>query len=312
VTQFLWDTSHYDGPLSVATLRTAHAQGIVGLTHKVGEGTGGDDPLDGPVLANARDAGIPLLGGYHVVRSGPVGPQVDALLALADRDEPWWRTWPGWFWQVDLERWPTDPVPAATGIAFGRELRRRTGRVVAMYASRGQYGDQLAGWTADDGPLWNARYVSGEGDFREIYPGDKSAGWAPYSGREPDFLQYSSRATIAGVTTSDASAYRGTLEQLTALLTGGAAMTSPNPVEIDALSILTGLAHGVEKVTVHDRDGVLLLSPYYARIAAEVAKNIPAVVVDAAAVAAALARNAEFMAAVAKAVNDDAARRLAQ
>ncbi len=112
MTQYLWDTSHYDGPLSVATLRTAHAQGIVALTHKVGEGTGGDDPLDGSVLANARDAGIPLLGGYHVVRSGPVGPQVDTLLALADRDEPWWRSWPGWFWQVDLERWPNDNVPA--------------------------------------------------------------------------------------------------------------------------------------------------------------------------------------------------------
>lgn len=219
MTQFLWDTSHFDGPLSRATLATAKARGIVALTHKVGEGTGGDDPLDGTVLAAARDAGIALLGGYHVVRSGPVGPQVDELLALADRDEPWWRRFPGWFWQADLERWSYDQVPAETGIQFAEELRARTGKVVVLYASRGQYGDQLRAW---DGPLWNARYVSSSvTDFKRLYPGDGWVGWSSYSGREPDFLQYSSSATIAGVTTCDISAYRGTLAELTALLTGG-------------------------------------------------------------------------------------------
>ena len=311
MTQYLWDTSHYDGPLSVATLRTAHAQGIVALTHKVGEGTGGDDPLDGSVLANARDAGIPLLGGYHVVRSGPVGPQVDTLLALADRDEPWWRSWPGWFWQVDLERWPNDNVPAATGIAFGQELRRRTGRVVVLYASRGEYGDQLRAW---DGPLWNAQYVDRGGlDFRRLYPGDSWVGWSAYSGREPDFLQYSSSATIAGVTTSDISAYRGTLAELTALLTGGDDMltTAQDNALAEIWAAVKGLRDGADApaTSTHPAGPVWLVTRVEAIEAAVAAVVAPQV--DASAVAAALAGNAAFLAALATAVNDDAARRLA-
>jgi hypothetical protein len=316
MTQFLWDTSHYDGPLSRATLALAHAQGIVALTHKVGEGTGGDDPLDGSVLGNARDAGIPLLGGYHVVRSDPVGPQVDDLLALADRDEPWWRTFPGWFWQVDLERWPTDQVPATTGIAFGRELRQRTGSVVAMYASRSQYGDQLSAW---DGPLWNAHYVSGAGDFRALYPGDawrptmvggSRGGWAAYSGREPDFLQYSSSATIAGVTTCDISAYRGTLAELTALLTGGPDM--PLRDDPDFLALIKRvealyLNHPTADFQIPgERAPRHEMNALGAALAAK-----PVAAVDAAAVAAALAADAGFLASLAKAVNDDAAKRLA-
>jgi protein-disulfide isomerase-like protein with CxxC motif len=39
-------------------------------------------------------------------------------------------------------------------------------------------------------------------------------------------LQYTSKATIAGRTTCDANAFRGTLAQLTALLTGGHAVTT--------------------------------------------------------------------------------------
>ena len=231
MTVFGWDSSHYDGTLTRATLVRARDEGIGFFTHKIGEGAGGDDPGDATALAAARDAGITVIGGYHVVRSGPVSPQVDALVSLADRDEPWWRDFPGWFWQVDLERWPYDRVSASTGIAFGQALRDRTGRLVVMYASHGQYGDQLSGW---DGPLWNADYVSHPADgFRDMYPGDDwtplhgswRGGWSPYSGQTPTFLQYTSSAVIAGLTTSDANAYRGTLAELTALVTGEEAMS---------------------------------------------------------------------------------------
>jgi hypothetical protein len=38
----------------------------------------------------------------------------------------------------------------------------------------------------------------------------------------------------------------------------------------DALNILTGLANGVDEVTVHDKDGRLSLLPYYDKVAAKV------------------------------------------
>lgn len=228
MTVFGWDASHYDGTLTRAILGRARAEGIGFFTHKIGEGTGYDDPGDLTALAAARDAGLEFIGGYFVPRStAPVAAQVDACLRLADRDEPWWRSFPGWCWQVDLERWTYDNVPAAVGVEFARQLRARTGRLVVLYASHGQYGDQLAGW---DGPLWNADYTArAAGGFAGMYPGDSwrpphgswLGGWAAYSGREPTFLQYTSSATIAGLTTCDANAYRGSVEQLRGLIKGG-------------------------------------------------------------------------------------------
>src|SRR5262245_42966490 len=127
MTVFGWDASQFDGLLSRETLARARAEGIVFFTHKIGEGTSIDDPNDLTAPAAARDAGIEFIGGYGVVRTGDVAAEVDHLLQLADRDEPWWRTFPGWFWQVDLERWPYDDVSAATGIAYAGLLRQRTG-----------------------------------------------------------------------------------------------------------------------------------------------------------------------------------------
>lgn len=218
MTQFGWDGSHYDGLLSTAILARAKDEGIAFFTHKVGEGTSYDDPNDLTALAAARNAGIECIGGYYVVRTGAVDPQVDNCLALADRDEPWWRDWPHWAWQVDLERWPYDNVAAATGVAFAKRLRDRSRKPVLLYASKGQYGDELTGW---NGPLWNANYTSrAASGFKAMYPGDGGAGWAAYSGQIPVLWQFTSSATIAGLTTCDANAFRGSYDQLKALFRG--------------------------------------------------------------------------------------------
>lgn len=229
MTQFGWDASHYDGLLSTAILTTARAEGVAFFTHKIGEGLSDTEGThDDTALAVARDAGIECLAGYLVPRTLDAAAQVDYWLKLADAGEPWWRTFPGWAWQVDLERWSYDNVSAAKGIDCARRLRDRTGRPVLLYGSHGQYWDELQGW---DGPLWNADYTArSAGPFIGMYPGDEWAplhsgtwrgGWAPYSGKEPTILQYTSSAVIAGLTTCDANAFRGTYDQLKDLFRGG-------------------------------------------------------------------------------------------
>jgi GH25 family lysozyme M1 (1,4-beta-N-acetylmuramidase) len=253
MTLYGWDCSHYDGSLSSATLARARVEGIVFLTHKVGEGLANDDPLDATVLAAAREVGIEFLGGYYVIHQGidPV-KEADRCIALADQDEPWWRTYPGWFWQCDAERWSlTDRATLSEIRAFCDRLTTRTSRLVVCYASRGQYGDDLTGL---DYPLWNAAYpTSIAGPFETLYPSDGSRHWAPYSGQTPVFWQYTSSATIAGVTTCDANAYRGTLSDLRTLIEGGGQDMAFGPAEEYVLHVMNYRLEGIEsnRTTIH-------------------------------------------------------------
>lgn len=260
MTLLIWDASHYDGTLTRAILARAAAEGIVGLTHKLGEGLADTEGShDDTALAAARDVGMVLVGGYWVVRTAPpAADQVDALIRLADAGEPWWRDFGGWVWQTDLERWSYDNVSAAKGIDFARRLRDKTGRQVLLYASHSQYADQLAAW---DGPLWNADYASRPvGTAAAMYPGDGwrpqhqgwVGGWAPYSGREPAILQYTSSATIAGLTTCDANAYRGTREQLLALIRPGGAPTTGD----DMASVADTITYEIRPWTAGTLQGV--------------------------------------------------------
>lgn len=236
MTLFGWDTSHFDGPLSRAVMDTARREGITFITAKIAEGLADTEGAqDDNALRNARDSGIPFIGGYLIPRTNATpAAQVARWLQLADAGEPWWRSFPGWFWQVDLELWPYDSVPPAVGIECAQRLRQVTGRQVILYASRGQYGDGLVAW---DGPLWNADYRASP-----FYPGDNwvaadkgvPAGWAPYSGKVPAILQYTSSATIAGLTTCDANAFRGTAAEFAAMIGGSVALEDTDVARIAA------------------------------------------------------------------------------
>lgn len=215
MTLYGWDASHYDGPLSRAILDRARAEGISFFTHKIAESLQDTEgTLDDTALAAARDAGMPFVGGYFVARTNATpAAQVAAWVRLLNAGEPWWRDFPGFFVQIDLERWPYDNVPASVGIECGHRLRDALDRVALLYASRGQYGDSLTAW---DGPLWNANYSAGP-----AYPGDGwLPGWTPYSGRVPAILQYTSSATIAGLSTCDKNAFRGSLADFAAMIGG--------------------------------------------------------------------------------------------
>lgn len=216
MTLFGWDSSDFDWARGPMNLEAAKRDGITWFTHKATEGTGTKHVRLADALNRARDAGIEFLGAYHVVRTGSVGPQVDYFLAYLDRQVPWWRGFPGFFLQSDLEKWPYDQVSAATGKAFAAALAAAQPKRVLTYASRGQYGESLAGIGT---PLWNAAYGGNPAaHYPDVYPGDNGAGWRSYSGQIPVMWQYGSATRIGTQPTCDANAFRGSLADLRALL----------------------------------------------------------------------------------------------
>lgn len=218
MTLYGWDSSHYDGTLTTAVLTKAKAEGISFFTHKLGEGDSNADPAAAGAFAAARAAGIPVIGGYYFIHSGDMVAQADRCIALADKLVPWWREFAGWFWQTDAEfavGGKTLPSPAEVK-QFSDHLAANSGRACIVYASAGEYGNRLSGLGHE---LWNANYgTNPHGAFKDIYPGDNSRGWNAYSGQVPALLQYGSNATIAGLTTCDANAFRGTLYDLLTLI----------------------------------------------------------------------------------------------
>ena len=215
---WIWDISHYDSDRGPVNLARAVGEGIQCVTHKVSEGRSYTDPRAGAVLARARAAGVPLLGGYHVLRRGAPVDQAAFFISRASAVAPWWTEHPGWFWQLDCESWQDGTIPAPTLAdihAAADHLVARTGRRVIVYAPAWVYGQSLRGLRY---PLWASRYVDGAKPFQQLYPGDGWKGWAPYSGITPTILQYSSSAVIAGQPQCDANAYRGTLAGLAEVL----------------------------------------------------------------------------------------------
>jgi len=224
VTVFGRDASNFDGTIDYA--------GLGYFTHKSTEGTTITHDRYAARLNAARAAGVPVLGSYHVVRTpgnaghGSLAAQLTYWLTYLDTHTPWWRTYPYWMMQIDAELWKYDAVSARVVKDFAALLvRSGMPGYKVTYASRGQYGDSLAGIVTD---LWNANYNGGPG-----YPGDSWApGWGPYSGKTPRFLQYTS-------TGYDHDAFRGSLSDLRALLSGGATPAPPKKEDIVAKIITT-------------------------------------------------------------------------
>jgi GH25 family lysozyme M1 (1,4-beta-N-acetylmuramidase) len=225
VTLFGWDASDFDWSRGPMDLGAAKADGITWFTHKATESTNVRHVHLADALTRARSAGFEFLGAYHVIRSSPsVDAQVNYFLGTLDQQVPWWRDFPGFMLQVDLELWSYDQVSASTGIAFANALVAAQPKKVITYASRGMYGNSLVGLPT---PLWNAAYGTDPAvHYRQAYPGDNGIGWTPYSGQTPVMWQYGSRLTIGSQPGCDANAFRGSLADLRQLITGSTATTT--------------------------------------------------------------------------------------
>lgn len=216
MTVFGADFSHYDAP----DTRAAVGEGFSFFTHKAG-GDRNDADLSTWWSLMKPFRGNVLLGAYWVLYPGSPSNRADVFIARLDAACPGWRDGP-FILQVDCEEWNGDPgtAPGKADIkAFCDRLRQHAPKLrPIVYAPKWVYGDSLKGLGY---PLWASSYVTGSGPASKLYPGDTSSKWAAYSGQSPMILQFTSSATIAGQTTCDANAFRGTLAELIAWLAPG-------------------------------------------------------------------------------------------
>lgn len=217
----------------------------------------------GPAMRSARDQGIPFLGAYVVPRTGDPTPEGEADVAITElkRQAPWLLDHPGFFWQVDLEKWPYDAVAAGLGVALCDALRAKTGKPVVLYASKGMYGDSIPG--SDN--LWNANYDQSGASrpFRDMYAGSNGLGWQSYSGRTPLIWQYASDAKFADGNTGDINAFRGNEDDFRRLVLGATGPVPPTTGVVN-MSELERSAHNADHygwTIVDDRDVMDVLMP---------------------------------------------------
>jgi hypothetical protein len=228
MTLFGWDASDYDyerGPMDLIAAKNA---GVTFFSYKATEGTTIKHIHYGDVMNRAKSAGIEFLSAYIVPRSdSPIQAQIDYFLAYLAQATPWWTTYPGFFFQVDTEKWSYDSVSPNIGAGMCAALRARTGRQVIHYAPQWAYGNSIPGTD----PLWASDYGSNSaGTLAQMYPGDTSSRWGAYSGRTPVFLQFGSNIIIGSQRTCDGDAFRGTVQDLRALITGSPGPTpAPTP-----------------------------------------------------------------------------------
>lgn len=209
------DVSNHQGNFDFAG---AKREGFVFATHKVTEGDGYKDPYWPRAREQMAEHFPGLFGGYVFCRKAS-HPEREADLLLAHLGDPRVPV------QLDYED--------TTGGGSIDDLRARIAaieargmRVFANYLPRWFWRDRMQSANlAGTPPLWNSHYVIGVGAASVLYEtssGTVGAGWAPFHDGAPaiELLQFSEKGRVAGQQI-DVNAYRGDINQLRALFSGG-------------------------------------------------------------------------------------------
>ncbi|MCA1191604.1 glycoside hydrolase family 25 protein [Saccharopolyspora sp. 6V] len=212
------DISHHQGVFDLSRTR---AEGFDFAFLKATEGSSFVDKRFSANLANARSAGL-LVAAYHYQRStASAAAQVAHIQRVVPRDVP-----------VIL-----DVEDGSGNAALTRDLNARLNaagyRTPLLYLPRWYWQQIGSPSLAGLPPLWFSRYPDNRGGTASgIYGRVPASYWNGYGGLDVAVLQFTSSATVAGHTPVDANAYRGTREQLAALLGGApAAPASPGGIE---------------------------------------------------------------------------------
>lgn len=201
------DVSHWQGPaVDFAALRRE------GIEFAIIKATEGDSFTDSEFLSNlrrARAAGM-LVAAYHYVR---IGVSAVDQAARVRRVVP-----------IEVPVIP-DVERNSGGIVLTRAvvsaLRANGYRVPLLYLPRWYWAELGSPSLAGLPPLWASRYPNNvQGALAAEWSDVPAHYWNGYGGLEVAVLQFTSSARIAGMGPLDANAYRGTREQLAALLSG--------------------------------------------------------------------------------------------
>ena len=230
------DISNNNG---VVDLDQVKAEGFDFVWAKVSEGTTFRDSYWPRTRDWAREIGL-ILAGYHYLREGDPNRQADLFVdQLGDKSVPA---------MLDFEE-------GGGGIdnfwAVLHAIEARGVHVALSYIPR-WYWERIGRPDLSQVPgLIQSSYVEGTGYASVLYPGNDSIRWAAYGGRQPDILQFTDRALIAGKSL-DANAFRGSPDQLRTLLTVGGdedEMAGWNPELVNrAMELLENIA-GVYRVS---------------------------------------------------------------
>lgn len=241
MTIFTIDVSHHDddrhgGPLDWAKI---HASGIDAMCTKVTEADPGGsyhyaDPSGPRNVANARAAGLALTGVYHCLSHGDsacIARQVDWLAKMLEQTGAAWA-------MIDVE--PFDEL-TSRGIApkigdvnaFCDRWAAVTGKPLAVYLPKWYWSQLGSPSLSHVKVLVSSDYgANADGTPQVIYTsrgGDTGRGLGAYGGVTPALWQFSSNSNVPGASgQTDANAFRGTLEELAALLTGDDMTTEVN------------------------------------------------------------------------------------
>jgi GH25 family lysozyme M1 (1,4-beta-N-acetylmuramidase) len=300
------DVSHYDPDLDYAR---AHREGAAFIVHKASEGTGTDATYARRAPAIRASGAVP--GAYHFLRSSPsAAAQVDHFLSVIGDPA-------GLLVQLDWELSGSDLAPVSMARAWVAEFHRRTNNhPVLLYLPHWVWADHLGspGGLADLGPLWASHYLAGSAltvaDAARV-PADWWAGYGGWS--RPAILQYAGEAgRIAGTGPADLNVTSLTLADLHRLAGNPTQEDDMTPDEHEWLRqcvvvLGTAYANSTEAGDKPVRDIGQLVWETRQKIDKLAA---PTATVDAEALAAALAGNATFVAALAEAVTANLAHRL--